>query len=112
MTNPTQDQFDADVRRYVELEAAKADIQVELETIKERLRQRGEGKHTAPCGVRVTVSPNRRFNPQLAADIVPAELIPAIQTTSIDSKKAKAVLPPAMYEQAMAEVGEPRVVVK
>lgn len=105
-------QLDTDVKRYLELDAAKADIEIEQAAIKERLRALGVGSYTAPCGVAVTITPNRRFNPAEAERIVPAELIPAISTTAIDAKKAKAMLPPALYEAAMLPVGEPRVTLR
>ena len=110
MTDATQ--LDNDVKRYLELDAMKADLEAEQSIIKARLRGLGEGKYDAPCGVAVTIRPNRRFNPAKAEEIVPAELIPAIQTLIINSKKAKALLPPALYEASMVAVGDPRVVIK
>lgn len=110
MTDPAQ--LDTDVKRYLELDAIKADIEIEQSAIKTRLRDLGIGAHSAPCGVAVTVTANRRFNPAEAGRIVPAELLPAIQSTVVDAKKAKAILPPALYEQAMLPVGDPRVVIK
>lgn len=110
MTDPAQ--LDNDVKRYLDLDAKKADIEIEQAAIKERLRALGIGAHATPCGVSVTVATNRRFNPAEAEKIVPADLIPAISTTAIDAKKAKAILPPALYEAAMLPVGEPRVVIR
>lgn len=102
-------QLDADVKRYLELDALKADIETEQGIIKERLRDLGNGAHVAPCGVSVSVSPNRRFNADKAADVVPPVLLEQIQSLSIDTKKAKALLPPAVYDLCMVEVGQARV---
>lgn len=105
-------QLDEDVKRYLTLDAQKADIETEQAVIKERLRNLGVGAHMAPCGIAVSVSTNRRFNPDKAADVVPPPLLKQIQSVVIDSKKAKAVLPPAAYEACMVEVGEPRVAIR
>lgn len=108
MTDPTQ--LDTDVKRYLELDALRADIQIELDTIKTRLRE--GGTQMAPCGVKVTVTANRRFSPEQALKAVPDALLPLCQETIISSAKAKAALPPAIYSDCMVEVGEPRVIVR
>lgn len=105
-------QLDNDVKRFLELDAIKADIDIEQTAIKDRLRQLGTGAHSAPCGVKVSVSENRRFNADKAAQIVPTELLAQIQSLVVDSKKAKAILPPAAYDACCAVVGEPRVSVR
>lgn len=110
MTEKTQ--LDDDVKRYVDLLARKADIDIELDAIKERLRDLGPGAHMAPCGIAVSIATNRRFNPDLAEQVVPPTLLEQIKTTVIDAKKAKAVLPPAAYEACMSEAGAPRVTVR
>jgi hypothetical protein len=111
MTDTTT-QLDADVKRYLELDAIKADMQIEQDAIKARLRDLGAGVHHAPCGVNVSVTPNRRFNADKATEVLPPALLEQIQTLSVDTKKAKAVLPPAAYETCMTEVGEPRVSIR
>lgn len=108
MTDPTQ--LDHDVKRYLELDALRADLQIEMDAIKARLRE--GGTQIAPCGVKVTVSVNRRFSADVAAQVIPEALLPLCQETVISSAKAKAALPPAIYEQAMVEVGEPRVIIR
>ena len=57
----------------------------------------------------VTVSPNRRFNADLAKTTLAPELLDLITVAKIDPPTAKKTLPPALYEQCMAEVGEPVV---
>lgn len=103
-------QLDTDVKRYVELDALRADLTLEMEAIKERLRD--GGTQTAPCGIKVTVSPNRRFDANRAASTLPAELLTLCQSVVVDSAKAKSNLPPAIYEGLMSEVGAPRVSIK
>lgn len=101
--------FDDDIRAYVELDAKRADIQIQLDVIKARIRERGVGTYTGPNGIKVSVTPNRRFDPVYAAEILPKELIPLVQATKVDPKLAKANLPPVTYEQCMREVGDARV---
>lgn len=106
----TPDQLDKTVARYLELDARRNEIVAEQDQIKIALRTQLEpGRHDTPSGQKVTISPNRRFNADLAQSVIPAELLPLVMTETIDSKKAKAVLPPALYNQCSAEVGEPRV---
>ena len=110
VTDPTQ--LDNTVKRYLELDAMKADIEIEQASLKAWLRELGTGAYVAPCGVKVSVTPNRRFNADKALEVIPSALLPLCQKTVIDSARAKAALPPAIYETAMIEVGEPRVLVK
>jgi hypothetical protein len=62
------EQLDADVKRYLELDAVRADIAIEMDAIKARLRD--GGTQLAPCGVKVTVTPNRRFSAEKAAEVI------------------------------------------
>jgi hypothetical protein len=105
-------QLDPDVTRYVELDALKANIEIEQAAIKERLRELGTGAHVAPCGIAVSVAANRRFNPELAAQVVPPPLLEQIQSLVIDTKKARAILPPTAYDACMTEVGQPKVTIR
>lgn len=109
MTEPT---FEEDVAAYVELDARRADIQIKLDEIKARLRERGLGKYDGPNGIVVNVTANRRFSADKAAEVLPDELISMVQTTSVDAKLAKAKLPPDTYDMCKIEVGEPRVTVR
>jgi hypothetical protein len=110
MTDPTQ--LDTDVKSYVELDALKADVEIEQAAIKARLRELGTGVHHAPCGIAVSVTSNRRFNADKAAEVIPPPLLEQIQSLVIDTKKARAVLPPTAYDACMVEVGEPRVSIR
>lgn len=106
----TTEALDADVKRFLELDERRKDIEAEQATIKARIRALGVGHYDAPCGVGVTVSPNRRFDPKVAEEVIPDQLLALCRVTVVDSKAAKRALPPAIYEQCMKPVGEPRVV--
>lgn len=106
----TPDELDALTKRYLELDAKRSELAGECERIKLQLRASLDlGTHTAPTGVKVIVSPNRRFDPKLAEQVIPLELLSLVQSTGVDSKKAKAELPPKLYEACMKEAGEPKV---
>lgn len=115
MTQPTTtytpEALDADVKRYLELDERRKDIEAEQAVIKARIRGLGVGHHDAPCGVGVNISPNRRFDPKQAEQVLPPELLALCRATVVDSRKAKSALPPALYDTCMREVGDPRVVI-
>lgn len=112
MTDYPPEALDKDVRRYLELDELAKDIAIEQATIKTRLRGLGDGNWEAPCGVHVSVTPQRRFNAEHAVTVIPADLLPMVQSTVVDGKKVKALLPPALYEACQVESGDPRVVIK
>lgn len=102
------------VARYGELERRRQSIVHEQDFIKGQLRKELDlGKHELGTGV-VTVSPNRRFDPTLAREVLtrlnPA-LIDACSTTTLNAAAAKKVLPPAVYEQCMKESADPKVAI-
>lgn len=98
------------VKRYTDVAAHVATLNAELDDIKAELR--AAGTTTAPCGIKVTVTPNRRFSADRAAEVLPPSLLAAVSRPSIDTSLAKEQLPPALYAQCMVEVGQPRVAVK
>lgn len=105
------DELTALTRRYLDLAARRDDLDLELGAIKAKIRDNitpGDTLTTTD-GIKVTVTANRRFNPAKAAEIIPADLLTLCQTTVVDAKKAKSVLPPALYEAAMVTVGDPVV---
>lgn len=105
----TEQMLDADVKEYLELDERRKDIEARQAVLKTRIRGLGLGHHDAPCGVTVNISPNRRFDPAQAAQVLPPEMLSLCRVEVVDSKKAKAALPPAAYEACMRIVGEPRV---
>ena len=104
-----EQQFDADVRRLVQLQDTIKHLSDEADAIKARIREHGSGQVGE---LRVTVAPARRFSPQLAVEKLDADQLKEITETVISSTKAKAVLPPMVYESLMYAYGEPRVSVK
>lgn len=112
-TTTSATQLDTDVQRFLELDARKHEIEAEQAEIKERIRALGIGSHSA-AGMTINVTPNRRFNADHAAKVLPESLAALCikTTTAIDAGLAKENLPPAVYESCMVEVGQPRVVVK
>ena len=97
-----------DLRRYRELADEADRIGEEQESIKHRLRGLGEGRHDLPSG-RVTISRQRRFDAHRAELFLPADLYTSICETKPSPAIARRVLPPAVLDQLMSEIGEPVV---
>lgn len=108
-TQPEAHPYDDDVRRYLDLSETIEALNAERETVKNRLRDLGPGKHPSVNGVTVTVTPpSRRFNPDRAWTM----LTPEQQTLCVspDAKKIKAQLPGVLLDQAYDEgAGSPVV---
>ena len=105
----TAEQFDADVKRLVQLQDAIKHLTEEADLIKARIREHGSGQVGE---LRVTVALARRFSAQLAAETLDADELKQITEVVISPTKARAVLPPMVYESLMYPYGEPRVSVK
>lgn len=88
--------------RINELKAKVADLGVEVGTTVNT--SAGDPAFT----VRVT---GRRFDPVVAAQVLPQPLIDMVTVPTIDAKVAKAKLPPEMYSQCMTP-GKESVVLK
>lgn len=101
------------VQRYKDLTARRDDLQAEIDAILATARDLGLGKHATDHGT-VAVGPNRRFNAELAETVLtginPA-LVTACQSTVLDSKKVKATVPPAVYEQCMKDAPNLKVTI-
>ena len=112
MTTPTvAEQVAALARDYRRLDNDKALIEEAQDGIKRRVRDLLDvGDRVEVDGKAVTVSVNRRFDPARAAVELPPELRDLCTVTKVDPTAAKKVLPPAVYESLMSEVGQPRVV--
>ena len=104
-----EQQFDADVRRLVQLQDTIRHLSEEEDLIKARIREHGSGQVGE---LRVTVALARRFSAQLAAERLSADQLKEITEVVISPTKAKAVLPPMVYESLMYPYGEARVSVK
>jgi hypothetical protein len=99
------------VVRLLEIRDAKTTLEAEeaqlKTTIRAHLKPGDQGCVNGQPVVAVT--PNRRFSPTLALETLPEPLLSLCMVTKVDSAAAKKALPPAVYEQCMAEVGEPVV---
>jgi len=97
--------------RLLHLSAVRAEVDAEINELKAKLRstltvgQRGTIDGT-PI---LSVTANRRFDPDYAAKNLPAGLLAMCMVSVLDRTRAKSVLPPALFESCMREVGEPVV---
>lgn len=89
---------------------AKADLEARERDIKARIRAAVPGPDTYQAGdVALSISVNRRFDPQVAERVLPTDLLDLCRISKVDAAAAKEVLPPAAYAACMSEVGEYRV---
>ena len=107
VTTLTLDWLDADldVKEATERKAKiAAQLMAELKPGDEIKMQSGAGVRLVP-GV-------QRFDPALAEEILPAELLALISRTTASAKMASAlvssgILPPALYDQCRKPAGDP-----
>lgn len=114
MTDYPPEAMDRDVRRYLELDDTVQQYLSEMNAIKARLRDLGDGQHEAPCGVHVSVTlPNRSFNLARAVGMLNDEQRDLARADGYDAKKVKNFLPPTLLEACMdAGSGDLRVAIK
>ncbi len=92
------------------IQEAKNHLDEQEKQVKARIRDLTDGPDSYAAGpLTIVVSPNRRFSPALAQQVIPAELLGLCKKTVIDSATAKQVLPPAMYSECMQSVGDDRI---
>lgn len=97
--------------RYLDLQEQINQMRDQQENIKRTMRDDlgTGGFYKSPSGVKVTVSPTRRFNEKHAREILTEEQIAACTAPAFSSALAREQLPPAVYRSCMTEVGEPTV---
>ena len=85
--------------RLVDLEARKADLELEIKRIKAELLAAAEpGDTIAVGGINLyRVTQRRNFNADIAADTLPAEVAAAATVTKIDGAAVKRISP-ALWE--------------
>lgn len=112
MTTDTLDQTTAGtVRRLHVLAAQIAELTIEADGLKAQLRQQlSAGTYDLDGVPAVRISPQRRFDPALAEQVLPGNLLELCIVRRVDGATAKRVLPPAAYQSCQSESGEPRVV--
>lgn len=99
---------------YLDLKERAAALDDRMKQIVAQLRDDlGTGRHTAGEHT-VTVTPQRRFNPDHAKEVLASnpDLLAACTEQVVTSSKAKQILAPAMYELCMVEAGDPRVSIR
>lgn len=110
-TTPTVEELAIE---YLDLKDRAATIDDRIKQIVTQLRDDlGTGQHPAGDHT-VTVTPQRRFNPDHAKEVLASnpDLLAACTETVVTSSKAKQILAPAMYELCMVEAGDPRVSIR
>jgi hypothetical protein len=69
------------------------------------IRALGNGTHRLGPGLKVTISPIRRFNEQQAWLCLPAEWLDRVVRSTIDPGLSKSVLPAELYAMCQKESG-------
>lgn len=108
------DELDQLTKEYLEVDAKRQEYAERCEGIKAKLRtELAIGRYDTASGVKVAIVPQRRFNEEQARTVLTdhglGELLPLCMKEVVDSAKAKQVLPGAVYDLCMREVGDPRV---
>ena len=90
--------------------AEKSALEEDERAIKATIRALVPGPDTYSAGdVTLSIAINRRFDPKTAERVLTPDVLDMCRVSKVDAAAAKAVLPPAMYIQCMAEIGEYRV---
>lgn len=98
------------ITRLVHINARITELHEEQDSIKHQLANNlKHGDYTINGKPAFTLSVGKRFDPNLAAQIIPPQLLPLCQALVIDSTRAKAVLPPTLYEQCQKPNSKPTV---
>lgn len=97
------------IERYQLLAKQRADIDAEMEAIKDTVRADYKiGKYETPAGA-ITVSDNRRFDEATALTVLTPAERKACTAPSLQSSLVKKLISPLRYEQCMKSVGDPKV---
>jgi hypothetical protein len=99
------------VRRLRDIAANIEELTAAANEIKGRLRaELRAGTYSAGGAKVLTVRPpSHRFDPKLATEVLPGELLALCTVNKVDPATAKAVLPPVLYAACSPAVGEPVV---
>jgi hypothetical protein len=101
------------VARIAALEARRNEIDTEISELKGKLAaDLAEGAYTVGGKPALSITTGRRFDPALAAEVLPPELLALCTASTVDPKRAKATLPPALYERCQRPYGKPTVQVR
>lgn len=111
--SPEEIMLNALIKRYSELNLRSNEIAVEIAVIKSRMRQLGRGRHEYAVGT-VTVSGQKRFDPELADTVLRAidpNLVPKCSISKIDAGLVKRVVGEDTYEKCQKPSGEDKVTI-
>ena len=98
----TDDEFDRDTKRYLQLEEIVTGIVTEQEAIKARIRTRGIGAHRTVSGIGVKITPpNRSFNLDTAVSMLDDGTLAQCHAEGYDAKKVRRFLTPDQTDKAM-----------
>lgn len=93
--------------RLVWLNARQAEYKREAEDLKAFLRvQVGKVERARIGGHSLTIRPNIRFSAQLAMERLTNEELALVSVQTVDSGRARTMLPPARYVVCQEETGE------
>lgn len=99
------------VTRLHAVTAEIAELTSIADDLKQLLRSRlHAGTYTMNGDDVIAIRPNRRFNIDAGVALLPEQLREACRADGYDPKKVKEYLAPALLEQCMIEVGQPKVV--
>lgn len=102
-------------QEYLEIADKIAALQDRLDAIKTEVRTLlPRGTHEVGDGGRITISPNHKFDEELARKNIPAPLLPLVMREvpahyKIDRFACKAELAPSIYAHCMKRQGEDKV---
>lgn len=102
-------------QEYLEIADKVAALQDRLDAIKAEVRTLlPRGTHEVGDGGRVTISPNHRFDEDLARKAIPGPMLPLVMKEVpahmiIDRFACKNELPRSLYEKCMKRQGEDKV---
>jgi hypothetical protein len=102
-------------QEYLAIQHAIGTMQDRLDEIKAEVRSLlPRGTHEVGDGGRVTISPNHRFDEELARKAIPGPMLPLVLREvpahmQIDRFACKSELPRALYEKCMKRQGEDKV---
>jgi hypothetical protein len=98
------------VQRLADIQARIADLNADAEAIKAELRNLPVGDHMIDGRPALRLIPNRRFNVNAGAELLPAEVRTECLAVTYDPAKVKKHLSEIQIDQCMVEAGKPKVV--
>ncbi|MDO5068402.1 MAG: hypothetical protein Q4D96_14080 [Propionibacteriaceae bacterium] len=104
----TPEQLQQLIAEHIHLTGEIAALTARLDEITDQLRTLPEGKHPTGVGVVTVSAPAKRFDPKLAAEILPPELLEACTEQVVTAARAKYVLSPVLYSQCTAAAASAR----